>query len=534
MSGHQWWVDNELKFGTDTYTDEWRTPLDAKPDGTYRTIFGPSVPIDAVIYQNNDDNVSKGLRRLTACRVPPLPAWSFLGWEEHLRTNQRQVLARNKELLLTMTGPFRLNLEPFTSFLYEAEEHHADTHPKKQLRIDAMRDMTATGVFGQHIWLKHVTYKMKKDEYAKPGKAARMIGDLKVPASLQGFRLTGMLKTALGSETYGYKRGHWRFCPAATADLLQEQMDRLICPIGRYYFVFFSDDSCLAVRSGDEVYRFNMDISSCDASHTDELFKLLSDLTPSCRQEVEALSDQCRCDIRIYSVNRSVRKREFVQLRPKGARLYSGSTLTTYINSISQLVMLSVFAELDFSRMDRAQCAAAIENACLEAGYVVTLEVCEEIEDIQFLKYSPTLDEGGRYRPLLNLGTVLRTSGVCRGDLPGRGDLNDRALEFQNGLMNGISPGSSYALLDVLRRRCGHVVARDEVKRVVESLLYNKTAGVSATFPDESMIKRYRLTLGEWQELVGMFEEAGPGDEVYVDAADKIMRKDYGYGLRLL
>lgn len=534
VAGHRYWVNHELVFGLDTQSTPWQRPVDCKPDGTYRTIFGPSVPIDAVIYQNNDDNVSKGLRRLTACRIPPLPCWSFHGWEYHLRKNQVNFLRDNHDELVELAQSYAVHVGPFQGVFMEACRHYADPHPKQKLRVQAMSDMTNTGQLGARLWLKHVTYKMKKDEYAKPGKMARMIGDLKVPASLQGFRVTALLKEALGKQVNQFRGGAWRFCKSATADLLQEQFDLLITPPGIFYFAFFSDDSCLSVRGRDGVYRFNMDISSCDASHTDELFQLLSDLTPELRDEMVLLADQCRCDIRIYSVARNIGNKRFVQLRPKGARLYSGSTITTYINSVSQLVMMLAFSTLPFRDMGVAEAGVAIENACLQAGYVVTLEQCDLVEDIQFLKYSPAMDASGRYRPLLNLGTLLRTSGVCRGDLPGRGSVVERALRFQKALLTGMSPGTSHPLIDVMRRRCDHATLDAESVKKATELLYEKMAGVEATFDLISSTKRYRLTAGEAHEMVESMGVAGVGDVVYTDGIDKIMRKDYGYGLKLL
>lgn len=306
---------------------------------------------------------------------------------------------------------------------------------------------------------------------------------------------------------------------------LEEVFNSLLSPAGRYHAVAFSDDSCFSIRHKGEVHVYNVDISKCDASHTEALFDALVKITPERGQEdMQRLTDQCGLPITISSL--WDKKRRCI-LRPVHKLLYSGSTLTTAINNLATFLIMKAFVEC---RYDGPQ---SLIEAAESVGYVITLERCHLPEDIQFLKHSPVYDDTGVLRPMLNLGVLLRLSGTCKGDLPGRGDIQTRAESFQRGLLDGAYPYTQFTMLTNMKLAAG--VSNEKVREVVAKILEYKV--VDGKYPayrvdPDSMYKRYRLTQTEILDLE-IFSTLGYCGHFGGTSVDKVLGKDYGLSSRV-
>ena len=256
---------------------------------------------------------------------------------------------------------------------------------------------------------------------------------LGVNASLLGFVVTGLVKKAQHAKPINVYGGEMQFCKSPNVRQLTEVFEKLINPPGKFFFVYFSDDSCISIRHNGSVHTYNMDIKSCDASHTGALFRAFTELAPGkAKTDLEALVEQCKSKIKICSTVDRSRK---VTLKPLFPRLYSGSTLTTAINNLANIFICLAIVEGSYDGTE-----AYLKQAAARVGYLIDLELCTVKGDIQFLKHSPVYDTEGRLRPLLNPGVLLRLSGQCKGDLPGQGDLRQRAIDFQHTLLKGIYP----------------------------------------------------------------------------------------------
>jgi len=445
-------------------------------------------------------------------------------YDEFLARNQKGFWQRHQWLVDTLREVYTPGLIGFTNIYDEALAHHADKHDKRLLRIHAWSDGEIDGTNHNRLWLQSVWYKMKKDEIAKPGKYPRMIGDLGVAASLQGFVLTGLLKHTMEDEVLHVNGGHIEFCASPTPEKLRVIFAKLVDPPGRFYFVYFSDDSCLSIRdAGGVIHRYNLDISSCDTSHREALFDAFEAIFPPHLQEyARVLTDQCRLPIRLYSVDRQHR----CVLKPHGPVLYSGSTITTAINNLANISNAIAISECDFTGV------ASITAACESAGYIVTCENCDNWHDLQFLKHSPVLDEDGQIQPLLNLGVLLRASGTCRGDLPGRGDIKLRAEVFQKALLQGAYPQATFTLLERMRASVSHAALTDKALKKAATVFEHKVvAGKSSVHyrvSDDEVYARYRLTAAEVDALHLYLGGASVFSAVQCSGASKILNRDYG------
>lgn len=508
IKGHKYFINGDIVF----------PPGEQPVQNIYRTVLGPGVSHTGEIYRNSNWNVQFAVHRLTGVRFPDQP-----GRHEQYLVAQENFARQN---IAVFQGLRRRYESYFDEYIHNVEEgalHYADTHPKKQLRVQAWGELGEAGLLGSDtdLWFKTAWWKLKTDEIAKPGKKPRMIVDLGVSASLRGFRLCEYLKIAVACEPLYMYGGKFEFCKSPNPHILQRIFEELYNPPGRFYFVYFSDDACFSVRHRGKVYWHNFDIKSCDASHGPGLFALLRAVVPKrLVGDMDMLIQQLRAPLRVKDLTPFSKR--VVILKPKGPRMYSGSTLTTVGNGIGSLLYgMAVAQDIDDSRPLDFEASAA------KAGYDITgCEPLEKFEDVQFLKHSPVRDSTGAWKPLLNLGVILRASGVCRGDCPGRGDLTLRAKKFQSGLLLGAYPYAHFDLLTVMKRAV-------DVGSYFESDEFSSKVDRDDTYPpyfahNDDVFRRYRLTYSEYSELIDLFARAQPGDALASPAISKILYADYG------
>lgn len=519
-------------------------------DSLYRQYHQVHFASNAVVWARTNENVSLALGRLLSLRFADdeklqeavkfgKPVLHFNDPTD--RVHVESVYRRAQEDFIYL-GVERSNIladwileeysDAYLGIIYEALMHVGDKHPKRELRIKAMGELIESGNLGEPLWLRSVLYKMKTEELAKPGKWPRMIGDLGVAASLQGFRSTAFLKEAMNKKSLIYKGFEIEFVKSPSYERLVSTFKKLLDPPQkRGYMVLFSDDSCASIRLSDgRVMYGNLDISGCDASQTAAIFRQLEYISPGHMQpDIGTLINQCKLPIRIVNMNdrREVCKLKNVTGDPV---LYSGSTLTTIVNNLANFnIGMSIADDLEAgiikSYEDMITCAAKV-------GYVVTCEACKQPQEIQFLKHSPVYDVEGELRPLLNLGVLLRSSGTSKGDLPGRKSetIEARAASFQKGLLRGMYPGARFSILQALNSHVAESDVSSEVERVVaKHLPYDHETQTPVYFVDDHQLSlRYELALSEIEELNWLIRQSGFGYQIQSSAVDKILRVDYG------
>lgn len=549
----------ELKFPD---PDEIEQHTAFRPDGTYRTLFGPCIAHSGLVNCNCDHCMSLALRRLTALReaspdriqtairagLNPAEISTLCdSYDDLLRTNQAAYLPKIHGLLADLKRQYGSDMPDFSNVEEMARLYHADPHPKQKLRIRAFQELNESGEIFKHLWLRKALIKFKKDEIAKNGKKPRSIVDLGVSASLQGFMATRWMKYAMERHPLVTPRGSIEFVSSPRVDVLKRVFDQLLSPEESSYMVYFSDDSCYSFRHRGKLYRYNLDIAGCDASHGPAIFDALLRITPDALLPcMRILVDQCMVPITIVSTSSRRRDGKRLSIRGyfDGPTLFSGSTITTLINNLANLLLghrLSLVT-LDDRDYTDTELNDIFSLALEEVGYVVTgftsKEKCHVPEDLQFLKYSPALDVQGDYWPVLNFGVWLRASGTCRGDLPGGKNepIEQRAKSFQYALLQGMFPRLQAPLIrnfkeaakpdDLLSR-----TYQQSTTRVAYDLSHKveDSEHPDLLFDDDAIMARYQLTPSEYQDLTE-FSRAGFGIHACMSFADKILRKDYGLG----
>ena len=149
---------------------------------------------------------------------------------------------------------------------------------------------------------------------------------------------------------------------------------------------------------------------------------------------------------------------------------------------------------------------------------------------MQFLKHSPVFDVDGKIRAVLNIGVLLRASGVSKGDLPGRGDLRLRAQAFQGALLQGMYPRMHTPMIDNMKGACLPPTAA--ATAAVQKMLEHKTAHEDAdehyTIDTHQLLKRYRLTPLQEHTLTDVFGKMTYGQHLCDSAVDAVLNLDYG------
>jgi hypothetical protein len=474
---------------------------------------------------------------MVAVRKPYHRGLGVDGYDKLLKTNQIEYfkdMAFYEKIAIDMTA----DMARYANMEDDALLHYADSHPKQALRIQAWTELNESGERYDRLWVRTVLYKLKKDEIAKPGKPQRMIGDLGVAASLQGFMLTKYIKQYLADHPLDIGGGECEFIAKPDYFTMKELFHKLIDPPGRFYFCYFSDDSCFSFKHKGKVYRYNVDISKCDASHGPGIFSAMEHITPwTHRDDMCRLNEQCKLPIRIVSCNDKSHK---IKGRFDGPRLYSGCTTTTIINNLANVTICRQLSRaltyINENNVHPDDFEQVFENHIEACGYIVTglgtADRCDEIEQLQFLKHSPVLDITGTYEPVLNFGVFLRASGTCKGDLPGKNTtpIEDRASSFQSSILKGMYPRLSAPIIGRFKAAAGGMATLGSDKHFMKDMAYkaNFSDAPLLFFSDEELLRRYDLDEVDFLDLAAFAGcKPGYGDATSAPFVDKILQVDY-------
>jgi len=511
----------DFNTGLLTYTQHQQSKL------YYYTQIGPCVSTPTSVYANTVYNMSKALYRQFNSRVSPHTQQPSELYDRFLHMQQTRNLPQHNHRITEYRSQLSIT-HRYKGQILEELEHYADAHPKRAARIRALIDLYRSG--RHSVWHRlrgargYVNMQLKM-EFAKIGKVGRTVGDLGVEASLLGAWFIKYLKDKMSQNPYvaqDIQLEAW-FCPDASYRSLHKAFTKLHTPQHTYTLILFSDDAALAVTHNGHTQYFDIDISSCDKSHGRALFQqariIAGDMYPT---DMEVLLEQLRAPCRVRNPSRPTEKSTY---QPVCETLYSGSTLTTFINNIAVINIGIAIAT------QHANTTQQMQTAAESIGYIITVEERMRFEHVQFLKYSPARDISGNWQPLLNLGVYMRAQGMCLRELPGRKTtpLRERARQQSAAIAQCSFAHTHFPLIDTHRAILG---APPSDARVRFAQLSPFRAQYVSTWPelhftDQSVMERY-FDPGHTPPDVQAFFTAdvyticgGPG-------ISEILRRDYG------
>lgn len=492
---------------------------------------------NTVVYGNTNLNrvVACATRVTSTMKLKSYP-FSTLPLNEHVLMRDKYATFKHKLVVVGWVDSWDwidiVNewVDQFTALV----EDHGLPHVKRLLREMAYELILLHGhVENSESWsAAFATLKIKLQEIAKYLKPPRGIFDLNgnpvygntVASSLVGLRWVERLKKEMVKPIYldhEGRKGVVFFCPGVKFWDLHEVFHSLIFMEFRgvvydYVGVYFSDDSCVSYRGPDGVIHMgNADISSCDASHSPDLFCFIEELlsgrglTDGDTEMIQCLIAQLCLPIRvpfIKDVRGKKRISDYLEFKPKYPRLYSGSVLTTLVNNFASLSILVNFF-YDCQVLDLATSASTI-------GYNVVFEEVSVPAGLQFLKHSPcwaTVNGEQGYYPVLNLGPFVRMMWSSFGDVPGKSrvPLPVRFSNHMTGVLHGMYPRVYCPILPKL----GTPILSEKI---------DPDAPI-VHIDESSLLSRYGL-LSIGQSLLD--DELSP---LSVEACRKILVIDYGF-----
>lgn len=511
----------------------------------YRSVFGPYFNIEGL----NHSGQGAGENRAMVSRMIALREHGCLNAECcHLCTSVPDRFENLDDYLKYKQKGLRRHLRnslfAFKKWLYgrvvfqdPRDAHRAwaqKQNGKRKLRVKVYnRTVDDGGTFGDDN--KPVQFKGKVGELLSDSKR-RGTGDLGVYRTNATAFAFDTFKTAMEGE-YTHGAYTFRFAASPSVEILQDVFNRMATiPRGHVYFVYFSDDGVLGVNCADGVAWFNTDLKQCDGSHFTPFLDIVEDMLSTDQfGTANPYADPIHRAYSYLACNMEVRNKynykEKVRYKFTSKRMYSGFAGTTITNNFANLFIgfcLQKRVALP-GLLSKADFIKVFELSAADAGYICHLQVCTRFEDLQFLKHSPVLDENGVYVPTMNLGVYFRGFGTFYGDLPASSRYGDSSRAFVSEVVQSRLGWGNHAI----NKSFHHLIIKHNVK-------FHKSAAYGAAFelkqhgscgsfiPLDSLSVRYRCTVSELEELVGLISVSDVGYAIHHPLVQRIYSIDYG------
>jgi hypothetical protein len=412
-------------------------------------------------------------------------------------------------------------------------------HPKRDERLHAFTEMESDpNQFFELSARFAVEGKHKNFEVAKPGKSSRMYGSLGAIRLLHHPLVAERTKHALTHvfETEDHSTFQCFLSPRPPdLTVLFNDCENKVGPLMgfSYDFVCFSDDSFFYLHFHDRKIRVNLDISSNDVSNTSSAWLMLLSL----QRRLGIPDEHLRYSLELACAPIEVRDRLtnlYMCFVPTVPAEWSGQDTTTVINCVASLLLGHAVhqALLEFVGVitdDNVE--TIVRLGCASIGYTVTMEVCEFMEDLQFLKHSPLETDIGVVA-VMNTGVILKKFGTCQGileppliprNLMSSSDA-DKARAFLSPIVTGLAKHARTPLVEILKEIFGF-------SPNISHLLHDYDGAWDMSHSEvrvESLCRRYRIDPADFLLACSLYRLCGPGQVVQHSVFQVILSKDYG------
>lgn len=487
---------------------------------TYRTVYWGAIYHNGVEYANIGANVRGALERMTKLRLSEEP-----GADQELRDNQAEA-TESISWLRMLRFYASLLVAPLTTQLgiFEAIQQNAFApHPKRAIRVPAWYEIVENAAFFITTTIKNIALSVKKFEWARVRKYARGVYDLTVVGSIYGGWITDIFKTTISQHDYVRNDCLFRFVKSATADALHSAFTLVSSGYWDMVYLAHSDDALIVIKHQGVLYYYDVDISSCESSHF-SIFQSLYRLIPDdwwLKLLITQLLKQLVSNVKIENPSNP---REFVILKVNTPILFSGTTLTTIINTMAHMLAYTILNVL-ITNSTSCDNTGEIMQAGRLAGYVFTVTRNTVLERATFLKTYHTIVDG-EVRIAQALGVLFRTIGTCRGDFPSphSGTLAERAGAYNQALISGFKHSGNTSVLRCMQEKWSGFKT---VKLRREDVRYVELDIGSADIPDTALLNRYGATQQELMEFLELYRGCRPGALIRTHFSARVIQYDY-------
>jgi hypothetical protein len=537
ISGEEYIKDGRLDFGDHHLT------------GEYKTIGHVSFVQSTIFYRTSNVNLSKAVfSRTFTVRKPELP-----GYDGLLRENQIRFIEKHKHVMLDYASDFVHN-EGLRWDVEDTFKHTTLPHQKRGLRVAGAICAIVTGVFLSVMWSNHLTEGiLKRWEPAKNGKVCRAIYNLGVLRCIQGCWAAEAMKMHIAGKRLEIDGSYAQFVKSPTFSILEEVYTSMAKPSTLEYEVRYyvhSDDTIMFISYLDDddvrhTHVYNVDISKCDASYTDDMFLLINDMYKHGFNDdiVKKLVDQLYGKIK-YRCLDDRRKKVVIELLYR--LLLSGSVLTTCANTLLNMcIFVSIMASKPKSCEDIV--AAVAEVGVIVTGVTTEADFYLNYQGQQFLKTSPVELPCGRRIPVPNLGPMFRNFGITINDFIGKAKMPVylKAEAHIGSVINGMYPRIHCPFLTKLRKRFSFRLTPTLQMRVdlqnfdQHKIQHDVKEEIHMT--DEMFFGRYlfmcvhmynrSLGLDDIDELCHLIVTSPPNARILTLLSNTVLNADYELGL---
>jgi hypothetical protein len=413
-------------------------------------------------------------------------------------------------------------------------------HPKKKLRAAVKAKQDARGC--RYIdTRRYVDYKLKPQEFLAKGKQLRCIGEISDVSAFEHGPIADLEKKVFG-EAFHYRCGVAVFIPGPREENLKMAIDCLLDGPERVRYIYFSDDSCIAVKCVDGVFLANMDLSWSDGSMFFPEFEYAIDVlcTDEVRKtQIRSAFKQCQKPIRLINranrvAGRGKRFEAWMEVKLKEGHycLPSGFSGTTLMNNFSQILCFtSVVDSLNRRAFRKDQMEEILSRAFKEAGFSAKVLPCEHVEDLQFLKHSWSFGENG-WKPYVNLACWLRGYGSIFGHIGSfeGATLQSRCEAFMADIVFSRENWGDHVLSRAFKCAYPPSMRRTSISALRVDDWKKSDLSASSTVPLHTICRRYRVTEEAVLDLCDLIRNEGKfGVHITHPVIGAIMIKDYGY-----
>jgi hypothetical protein len=499
----------------------------------YTTLGGPFFPSDGCALASNPANIANMVTRMTNCVKPEVP-----GFHELLVSNQDKFFTSE---YLDLDIFDRVTAKIAAAYLQRKEgmeEKVLRAGNKKALYEHVYKQLKDEGRIYERGGGTVANEAKQKKEFYQRGATARLFVNLGVPSTLSHGDTLHKAKEYLNEEPiimrHNGKVLKLVFLAKPKTDTLQEWITDLICPENDVTAYIHSDDASVIVKNENgSIETFNVDISKCDRSHGPRTFAALSTIFDT----VPHLHEECMefimrpVDLRAKNIP-SLRAR----LWPLLPYLPSGHLYTTLINTLVMMCIIQWF----FKNAKRGR--EGIMEAGEKLGFLLKVDKAANIYDNQLLKHSPCLDVNGFYRPLKNIGVLLRALGKADQDYAGEGSVEKRAQFQALNVIKSYSAGVEVPFMERWKDRLSRGTkslskrTKESIYDVVRRQFDYKIAETSSTvlqFSDAAVFERYHDGVNDkraFQTLAERLPGMGVGHHFRGVCTSAILAKDYELG----
>jgi len=461
-----------------------------------------------------------GLQRLLALRAPDVP-----GEHQQLIRNQRRAMRTLRVDIHKLKIHIHSRIQRVTRHDAYAEWVNKP-HPKRKLRMRTEVENCEYANDNRDDFAD-VVYKLKKGERLAQGKK-RCIGDLGPIRTSVGAWIIDSYKDAFAQPVM-HGAHEFNFVKSATKESLKYHFQRMESPGDGLYFCAHSDDCSWSYMCSDGLLMVDGDVKSCDGSHYSiirELERLmvydLNGVKVAYARDIERTFRYLSLPIEFRN---PMKRSEKFRIAFRSPKLYSGSVLTTLLNTFANyLIYSSMKRELStyVGWCTKEQALLAYVEGARNVGYLVKTKVASCIEQTFFLKHSCSVVDG-EYEPWMGLGTFYRGYGSCYGELNGRGPFLSRAVQRNSEVALGRRNWGNHCVNDsfshLIVGPAGDATRVEQEKSIGESV---------KRIPVDALCRRYDISEGELFELCRATSLANVGHIINLPVLWRIYSVDYG------